>query len=189
VPRDFKFEPCDFEIPTLSNLKSGWPNILDGAVRHAVAVEEQYLHFHMFVLKNTRHTRHGELDTQIVPQRLVLTVRSGAIKTALLLCASIAEASLRSLAEQRALVIHRNPRQRTFGLVLAAWQFGNHRPRPEVRPIWGELSELRDLRNNVHLHKAAYDTAADYQSIIDHELHLFSEASKVLAHLRHIPPK
>ena len=98
---DFFFEPPTFAIPDLGTLRSEWKNVKDHKIRHAIAVEVQYLVFHRYMLESVRHTAAGTSKAPTRKTKLDLTVRGGAIKAAILLTASVCEATLRYHAERR----------------------------------------------------------------------------------------
>lgn len=74
-----------------------------------IAREEQYLLFHRFVLDHAKFTKAGKLDSKPYVYSLGLSVRAGAIKAAILVYASIAEAALRAHAEKRGYKLPSNP--------------------------------------------------------------------------------
>lgn len=181
---DFYFNPATFSIPALGPLRDfRWNNIPHPDVAEVIAREEQYLCFHRFVLKNVKHTRAGRLAAPPYEYGLGLSVRAGAIKAALLVSASIAEAALRSHGERRGYRLHSDPHRRTFGNVLNAWRTSRRRPKRDVRHIWSELQNLRDTRNNVHLFKAAGDPTTDFENVLADERRLIGGALTVVDEL------
>ena len=180
---DFYFNPPTHSIPSRAGLKAQWSNVPNPDVIEAIATEAQYLDFHLFVLKSSKHTRVGCLISKPYEYRLGLSVRAGAIKAALLLCASIAEAVLRAHAEKRGYKLAKNPKGRMFGNVLNSWK-SHGKPRKDIAAIWDELNRLKNVRNNVHLFKAAFDQAAKFKQVLIEEKALMPESTKVLDHLK-----
>ncbi len=180
---DFYFNPHTHSIPSRAGLKAQWKKIPNADVLEAIATEAQYLNFHLFILKSAKHTRADCLTSKPYEYKLGLSVRAGAIKAALLLCASIAEAALRAHAEKRGYKLAKDPKKRMFGNVLNAWK-SQGRPRPDVASIWDELIRLKDVRNNVHLFKAAFDPDSNFRHVLKEERALISELTTVLNHLK-----
>ncbi len=180
---DFFFDPPTYSIPSLSGLRSRWANIPNPDVAEMIAREEQYLLFHRFVLDHAKFTKVGELHSKPYVYSLGLSVRAGAIKAAILVCASIAEAALRAHAEKREYKFPSEPTKRTFGRVISAWKSSRGKPRPDVRVVWKEILKLRDARNNIHLFKAASDPSADFKHVLDDEPGLLESGLKVVEHL------
>jgi hypothetical protein len=180
---DFYYNPSTHSIPSRAGLKVQWSNVPNPDVIEAIATEAQYLDFHIFVLKNSKHTRVGCLKSKPYEYQLGLSVRAGSIKAALLLCASIAEAVLRAHAEKRKYKLAKNLKARMFGNVLNSWK-SHGKPRKDIAEIWDELNRLKNVRNNVHLFKAAYDPAANFQQVLLKEKTLMSDSRKVLDHLK-----
>lgn len=180
---DFYFYPPSFSIPRLYVLhNTKWARIPNEKIRDKIAQEDQYLAFHRFILKSTRSTKVGHFANPPYRYRLDLSVRAGAVKALLLLCASIAEATLRAHAEARGYQLAKDPYKRTFGNVLGAWKT-NRGPRPDVAAIADDLDHLRDVRNNIHLFKAANDPCADFDEVLKKEYGLVSRAEAVVEHL------
>jgi hypothetical protein len=163
MPRHFYFDPAIYQVPSIAELRWEWSNVPHQAARNLIAVEAQYLEFHKYVLASLRH-RPVEGGEGII---LGLSVRAGAIKSATLLSASIAEAALRAHAEARNYPLDPNPRRRTFGNVLRAWK-QNDAPRPDVAGIWPTLEEIHQGRNNIHLYAAA-EAGADFYDVVESE--------------------
>lgn len=162
-------------------MRHEWRNIPDAQARNVIAVESQYLAFHHYLLESLRH-RAIEGGDAI---QIGLSVRAGALKTATLLCASIAEAALRAHAEARHYNLPADPRRRTFGKVLGAWQLPGDIPQQDVAPIWGQLQRLHGGRNTVHLY-AAIQAGGNFYDILQAESQSLTEAEAVLAHLRNL---
>lgn len=179
----FHFRNPDYSIPTVISLRAEWKHIPDERIQRQIAYEHQYLRFHGWLLKEIRASTSGSTDEKS-GKELSLTVRVGAIKAAILLCGSIAEAALRAHAEKRGYKLPKDEKQRTFGRVLSAWKLSsNGRPQPDIEEIWDKLQELKSIRNNVHLHVAA---GAKFEDILAEEEKLFSNATMVLKHLKTI---
>jgi hypothetical protein len=179
MPRVFWFEPAHYEAPTIAELRQEWCNIPLAEARNVIAVENQYLHFHHYLIAAIRHQ--SIVGGPLLP--LGLSLRAGALKAASLICASIAEAALCAHAEVRGYELPRKPWQRTFGKVLRAWQDKLERPRADVAEVWSELQRLHSGRNDVHLYRAAAD-GNDFYAILAAEEASVHEAQRVIAHLK-----
>jgi len=164
MPRYFFLEPPEYQVPAIDELRWEWRNIPDSDARNVVAVEAQYLEFHRYLLASLRHR--DIAGGAAIP--VGLSVRAGALKTATLVCACIAEAALRAHAERRGYPLHGNPRRRTFGNVLHAWQQPDETPRPEVVAIWQHLQALHSGRNNIHLYRVV-QTDGDFYDLLEAE--------------------
>lgn len=114
MPRKFSFSPDEYDTPSMHVLRQEWRNIPDAQARNVIAVEAQYLAFHHYLISSLRHQAIEGGDA--IP--IGLSVRAGALKTATLLCASIAEAALRAHAEARHYGLPVAAHRRTFGRVL-----------------------------------------------------------------------
>jgi hypothetical protein len=179
MPRHFSLDPAEYQVPTVSELRREWRNVPDPDARNVVAVEAQYLEFHRYLLASLRHR-----DVEgSVPIPIGLSVRAGALKTATLLSACIAEAVLRAHAERRGYALHADPRRRTFGNVLRGWLQSDATPRPEVAPIWTHLQALHSGRNNVHLYRVL-DTDDDFYDLLAAETQSLADADTVLSTLK-----
>ena len=97
MPRRFSLSPDEYDTPSVHALRQEWRNIPDAQAPNVIAVEAQYLAFHHYLINGLRHQAIEGSDA--IP--IGLSVRAGALKTATLLCASIAEAALRAHAEAR----------------------------------------------------------------------------------------
>lgn len=181
MPRIFSFSPDQYDSPLIGALRHEWRNIPDAQARNVIAVESQYLAFHHYLLNSLRHQALDGGDA--IP--IGLSVRAGALKTATLLCASIAEAALRAHAEARNYNLPADLRRRTFGRVLGAWQLPGNIPQPDVAPIWDQLQRLHSGRNTVHLYAAIQD-GGNFYDILQAESQSLAEAESVLAHLRNL---
>jgi hypothetical protein len=91
----FYFQPDCFTIPTLSSLKKQWINVPDSSVRDVIALDNQYLAFHEYLLDSLKYENPWSNGA------LGLSTRAGAIKVALIVSASMVEAAMRSHAEKR----------------------------------------------------------------------------------------
>lgn len=184
---DFFFEPPTIHLPSAFSLRTGlWANCPQ-VVRRKVAEEYQYFLFQLASLDRLKFTAAGALPHHPWTRPLALTARAGAIKAAVLIGASIVEAVLRAVAEHRGYPLPPNPRNRTFGRVLAAWRVGGQ-PRPDVAPIWATLQQLRDFRNNVHLFAAVADPNAQFQAVLQQEQQLLTSVQTVIAHVAAMTP-
>lgn len=175
MPRHFSLDPAEYQVPAIDELRWEWRNIPDADARNVIAVEAQYLDFHRYLLGSLRHR--DAAGGAAIP--LGLSVRAGALKTATLVCASIAEAALRAHAERRGYALPPNPRHRTFGKVLGAWQEADGAPRAEVAAIWAQLQGLHSGRNNVHLYGAIEQDGGFYE-LLESETQALAHADQVL---------
>lgn len=183
---DFYFRNPTFTIQPLKPVAAfKWQHLTDNDIRYSIAAEEQYLNFHLYMLENLRHTKAGHLSQPPYEYELGLSVRAGAVKAAVLMAASILEAALRGLAEARGYPLKADPRRRTFGNVISAWE-QDGAPRPDVAPIWSDVKSMHEVRNFVHLHKAAKDTDAAWANILQSEEALLSGALKAIEHVSKI---
>jgi hypothetical protein len=180
---DFLFENPTKVIPAIKKLEELWGNIPDKDIQRQICYEHQYLDFHVWFLQNIRSTKTDCASKPPYKKELGLSVRAGAVKAAVLICASIAEAALRAHAERRGYPLPSDPKQRMFGMVLKSWKDGP-RPRDDIKHIWDKITELQDARNNVHLHKAAKDTKAYFTGVLEREQKTLSNAKEVLKHLQ-----
>ena len=181
MTRIFSLDPDQYDSPSIDLLRHEWRNIPDIQARNVIAVESQYLEFHHYLLNNLRHQ---SIDGGEAIQ-IGLSVRAGALKTATLLCASIAEAALRAHAEARQYSLPADLRRRTFGKVLGAWQLPDNVPQPDVAQIWDQLQRLHSGRNTVHLY-ATIRAGSNFYDILQAESQSLTEAETVLTHLRNM---
>ena len=179
MSRRFFLRPDQYDIPTVDTLRYEWRNVPDSQARNVIAVEAQYLAFHQYLINSLRHQNIAGGDA--IP--IGLSVRAGALKTATLLCASIAEAALRAHAEARNYDLPAAAYRRTFGRVLRAWQLPDGMPQPDVAEIWPQLQNLHDGRNTVHLY-AAINDGNNFYDILQAESQSLAEAEIVLTHLK-----
>ena len=179
--RRFSFTPDRYRTPTVAEFRHAWRRLPFVAARNAVAVENQYLDFHRYLIESIHHQGAGGGE----PMPLGLSLRAGSLKAASLICGSIAEAALRAHAEARGYALPVQPRLRTLGKVLGAWQDRRKRPHADVAPIWEELQRLHLGRNNVHLYRALEDRGSFYR-ILAAEKASLDEAERILRHLRQL---
>lgn len=183
---DFFFANPTFTIQPLKPVAVfKWSRLGDPEVQYAIAVEEQYLGFHLYMLDNLRHTKAGRLTQPPYVAELGLSVRAGAVKAAVLIAASILEAALRALAEARDYPLNADPRRRTFGNVIRAWE-QDGAPRPVVAAIWPNVKAIHEVRNFVHLHKAAHDSEAEWGKVLENEQILLQGALHAIEHVAQI---
>lgn len=180
---DFFFSNPTFQIQPLMPLaKFKWRHLRNEEVQYAIAAEEQYLGFHLYMLNNLRHTREAHLHDPPYVYELGLSVRAGAVKAAVLIAGSIIEAALRALAEARGYRLHVDPRRRTFGNVIRAWEVAGT-PRADVAEIWPSVKAIYEVRNFVHLHKAAEDADAGWNIVLQSEQVLLQGALGAIEHI------
>jgi hypothetical protein len=179
--RRFCFAPDHYRTPTVAEFRHAWRRLPYPEARNVVAIENQYLDFHRYLIESIRHqaTTGGEA----IP--LGLSLRAGSLKAASLICGAIAEAALRAHAEARGYELPAQPRLRTLGRVLGAWQDRRKRPRADVAPIWDELQRLHLGRNNVHLYRTVEARSSFYQILAMEKVSL-DEAERILRHLREL---
>lgn len=181
MPRCFLLNPDQYDTPSIEALRQEWCNVPDVQARNYIAVEAQYLAFHQYLINSLQHRALNGGDA--IP--IGLSIRAGALKTATLLCASIAEAALRAHAEARQYDLPADPRQRTFGKVLGAWKMPRNDPREDIAPIWPQLQRLHSGRNTVHLY-AAIHAGGSFYDILQAETQSLVEGEAVLVHLRNL---
>ena len=117
-----------------------------------------------------------------------MSVGAGAVKAALLVSASIIEAVLRVVAEARGYDLPNNPKHRTFGAVLRAWKENDGSPKPDIASHWDLLEELCEIRNDVHLFKAAGDPNAKFDAVLSQEQALLPNVLKAIDALAELKP-
>lgn len=179
MPRRFTFDDPEYSAFPIDELRWQWRNVPDAGVRSMVAVEHQYLDFHLWQLHSIRHEPIE--GGAAIP--IGLSLRAGALKTANLVCASIAEAVLRAHAERRGYSLPKHARHRTLGRILGAWQDADGNPHPDIAPIWEDLQRLYDGRNVVHLY-AALDRGSDFYDVLQAEQELLESSQRVIEFLQ-----
>lgn len=179
MSRRFFFEPEQYRAPTIAELRRSWRHIPSAEARNAIAVENQYLEFHRHLIASIRH----QSPAGNQPMELGLSLRAGALKAGLLICASIAEAALLAHAEARGYTLPAKRSLRTFGRILKAWQNRDAKPQRDVAAIWDELQRLHSGRNRVHLYRAV-ESGRDFYDVLEAEAAALNEGERVLAHLR-----
>lgn len=185
---DFFFQNPTFEIQQLKPVATfKWQNLGDPDIQYAVAAEEQYLHFHLYMLNNLRHTKVGFIHEPPYTYELGLSVRASAVKAAVLVAASIIEAALRALAELRKYPLKDDARRRTFGNVINAWE-DSGLPHQDVAEIWSVVKAVHEVRNYVHLHKAAQENEAAWENVLKNEQVLLVGALNAIDHISKIRP-
>lgn len=183
---DFYFLNPTFTIQSLRPVAAfKWQHLPDEDIKYSIAAEEQYLNFHLYMLENIRHTEAGRLSNPTYVYELGLSVRAAAVKAAVLIAASIIEAALRVLAEAKGYPLNDEPRRRTFGNVIKALE-QNGAPRPDVAEIWPAVKAMHEVRNFVHLHKAAKDGNAAWENMLNSEQALLSGALQAINHVSKI---
>ncbi|WP_323878521.1 hypothetical protein [Aeromonas caviae] len=182
---DLYFAPATFEVPSLSAMKvfrwGGMPHRL----AYFISLEEQSLRFNIQVLDRARHTDAGSFPNNIrYGFPLKAPLRSAFVKSIVLQAASIVEAVLRALAEQRGYKLHKKPSCRTMGNILNAWcEDDRITPKPDISLHWDLIKEIHDIRNNVHLFKAAEDPHGDSCSILEAEERIVPQIEPLLSAL------
>lgn len=183
---DFFFQNPTFEIQPLKTVAIfKWQRLKNPEVQYVIAAEEQYLDFHLHMLSDLRHTKAGEVANPPYAHELGLSVRAGAVKAAILVAASIIEAALRALAEIRGYPLNKDPKKRTFGNVIYAWE-EEGTPRQDVAAIWPSVKAMHEVRNFVHLHKAAMDADAAWENLLKEERALLDGALTAIKHVSEI---
>ncbi len=185
---DFFFDPPTCNLPSLGVLRDFFWEHMPSEVADVLSQEYQYLKFHSHMLDSVHFTAEGKVGEKPWKKPLGLSVRAGAIKAALLVAASISEAVLRVVAEARGYPLPANPRHRTFGKVIEAWESVNGNTGADVAHLWDTVKELKDVRNNVHLFKAAGDAAANFQAILGQENDLLPRVIKAVDELAKLKP-
>lgn len=185
---DFFFDPPTIELPSVASLRTGlWANC-PPVIRDSVAKEYQYFVFQLEALDRLKFTAAGALPNRPWEMAIDLTARAGAIKASILVAASIVEAVLRAIAEHRNYPLPNDPRRRTFGRILGAWEDPAGTPRPDVAAIWPTLQQMHDFRNNIHLFAAAVNPQANFQAVLQQEQQLLAAAQATIVHVATITP-
>lgn len=175
----FFFDPDEFSIPALDELRNKWRNIPSDEIRNAVAVEDQYLYFHSYMLANLRY----ETSSGITGS-LGFSTRAGAVKAQILLFGSIAEAVLRCHAERRnyPFVVgtrQRRANERTFGIVIDVWETN---ALTEITPVLADLKKIKEFRNFIHLSRAVADNQS-WPDLLAEENDLLATGERVVKFL------
>lgn len=116
-------------------------------------------------------------------------MRAGAIKAALLSYGCIVEAVLRSHAEKRDYNFSRDADNRTFGVVIEAWEnaHGSKGSVPtELQSVWQDIKDLKNLRNDIHLHKAAKSEPAKWRDTLQKEDTFFENIKLTIKKLKEL---
>lgn len=184
MSRDFHYNPCTFDIPTFSNLRSQWKNIPFLRLQKVIIIEHQYLYFHLFMINNTQHTHVGTTP-DVNTWGLGSGVRAGALKAALLMYASIVEGVLLAHALKRKYKLAKNPKKRTFGNILQAWK-NDVNGKIELDAILTQLESLSNIRNHIHLEKISSSEEDFFASILDQENKLLDDCERVIKLLQEI---
>ena len=183
---DFFFNAPTYQVQSLKPVAVfKWSHLKNPEVQYSIAAEEQYLDFHLYMLNNLRHTEAGKLAHPPYVYELGLSVRAGAVKAAILVAASVIEAALRAHAELRGYSLNKDPRRRTFGNVIRAWEDAGA-PHPDVAAIWAHVQAMHEVRNFVHLHKAAGTADAAWGNVLAEERALLEGALNAIEHVAKI---
>ena len=180
--RIFSLRDSEFEIRPIHHLELEWAGVANQELARQIGFQIQFSQFFRHLLENLQSAPVEHPDWQPVP--LSLSLRAGAIRTFVLLTVSIAEAALAALGEERGL--GRKPNEifdRTFGQLLNAWRHEGQ-PRPEIAEIWDNLQLLKDVRNYIHLPKAAGNDAAHWREILAREQEIVAACEAVTDRLR-----
>lgn len=177
---DLFIDPATIQIPHISPQRDFKWGHLQASIATSIAHEEQYLYFHLELLNRIYFTEVGKAAERPWRKPIGLTIRAGAIKAAVLIAASIAEAVLRANAEARGYPLPAQPHRRTMGKVLSAWQLENEQPRPEIADIWGELQMLHEIRNNIHLFRMAENPDYSFQTLLNQEENLVARLPRII---------
>ena len=179
MSRAFSFDPPIFDVPPIVKFIFTWANVPDNAACNAIAVEQQYLEFHKYMLDAIRHE---DPNSPAHGMPLGLSVRAGMVKAAVLLYASIAEAALRAHAEKRGIKLHPAKNRRTLGSIIYSWK-DDPAQFSAIQPIWDDLVALLESRNMVHIFKSI-QANQDFRDIIQNEEALLDRGDKVLRFLQ-----
>ncbi|MGO1003241.1 hypothetical protein [Lysobacter sp. CA196] len=180
--RRYSLNNPDFDISPIHQLELEWAGAAHQALARQLGFQVQFAQFFKHLLENLQSVPVDHPDWQ--PMGLSLSVRSGAIRTYVLLAVSIAEAALAALGEERG--YGRRPNElyaRTFGGLLKAWE-DNGQPRPEIANIWDQLQVLKAVRNYIHLPNAADADDAHWREILARQNEILVACDTVIDHLR-----
>ncbi|MBD3886884.1 hypothetical protein IFO70_35220 [Phormidium tenue FACHB-886] len=179
---NFFFAPNSYDIKSLASLHRDWRGILNEEVKNRVAIEHQYFDFHVsFLLKSLQtRSRDGTCSS------FGLSARVGAVRSAIFICGSIAEAVLREYAERCNWKAFQKlkEQEKTLGRLVSVWK----QCKPSaIQPIRQELELLIDKRNGIHLYKEVLShngTSFRWQEILEQEKHFLNAGCKVLQYLQ-----
>lgn len=180
--RRFSLNNPDFEISPIHHLELEWAGATHQSLARQLGFQVQFAQFFKHLLENLQSVPTQNPDWR--PVALSLSVRAGAVRTYALLAVSIAEAALAALGEERGL--GRRPGElydRTFGALLKAWE-DDGQPPQEMVAIWQHLQLLKDVRNYIHLSRAAGADEAYWQEILARERDILAACDAVVDHLR-----
>jgi hypothetical protein len=134
----------------------------------------------MYLVESIRHADPVAPDKRIP---IGLSVRAGAVKTAVMICGSIIEAVLRAHAEKRGIKLDKEPNRRTLGNVIYSWK-KNEQQFSVIAPIWEDLKVLLDSRNDIHLYKSIDEK--EFDAIVVSEEQLLNKARKVVTYVQQL---
>lgn len=181
---DLFFEPATVNIPIKGAIADfAWHCISDETTRNVLAEEEQALHFTMMLLAQLKYTGPGELGKARWSRPIQSTIRAGLIRTCILQAASIAEACLWDHALARGKKPPNKQKHYSLGAAFARWEDEENNPLPDIAPIWGELQELKGLRDHVHLHQKKGDQRGRFDWLEENEERLLTAIQQTLTHL------
>lgn len=155
---------------------------LDTEIAHQIGFEEQYLHFHKYLLENLQSV--PQENPHYTPRIISLSLRAGAVKAYIIFACSIIEGVLANWG--KVLEISNQPEmlsKKPFGALLKAWCVDKDQPRREIAAIWDDLNLLLEYRNFIHLGKAVASERAYWQDILNKEDQLLSAVDRCLGHL------
>lgn len=176
---------CDFS--TLDTYRYFKWEFLPEPIQSLIARECQYLELQLLLLERLHFTMQGKVNERPYSVKIKNNLRSGIIKASLLLYASIAEAVLRFIAESRKYHLPSNERQRTFGRIIESWENTGANV-GELKDHWEILHELKDIRNNIHLFKAADSNNAEIDYLLINEQRLLENSNNLINALAKIRP-
>lgn len=184
---DLFIDPPTYSFSSLDAYRYFQWDFLPDPIQGLIARECQYLELQLLLLERLHFTEQGKIIEKPYISKITNNVRSGVIKASLLLYASIAEAVLRYIAESRKFSLPNNERQRTFGRVLESWEsYGA--ATGELKDHWHTLQELKDIRNNIHLFKAAESYSSGIDFLLVNEIRLLESSGKLIEMLSKLEP-
>lgn len=184
---DLFIDPPTYSFSSLDAYRYFKWEFLPEPIQGLIARECQYLELQLLLLERLHFTEQGKINEKPYVSKITNNVRSGVIKASLLLYASIAEAVLRYIAESRKYSLPSNERQRTFGRVLEAWE-SHGAANGELKDHWDTLQELKDIRNNIHLFKAAESNSAGIDFLLINENRLLENSGRLIEMLSKLEP-